>query len=72
MVIFNKYINVFYFFNITEDYRLTDSKALSRSESISDDDDDIGTNEKQLDLVQDEVQDEDDINFLDLSYYKRY
>ncbi|KAL0132528.1 hypothetical protein PUN28_000343 [Cardiocondyla obscurior] len=54
--------------DLIEDYRLADSKALSRSGSISDDDDDIGVNEKQLD-VQD--QDEDDATFLDLSYYKR-
>jgi len=50
---------------------LADSKASSRSESISDDDDDIGSNDKQLELVQDQDVNEDDTNFLDLSYYKR-
>ncbi|XP_011878552.1 PREDICTED: protein FAM60A [Vollenhovia emeryi] len=54
--------------DLIEDYGLADGKALSRSESISDYDDDIGANEKQMDVVQ---EDEDDINFLDLSYYKR-
>ncbi|XP_024881477.1 SIN3-HDAC complex-associated factor-like [Temnothorax curvispinosus] len=57
--------------DLNEDYRLADSKASSRSDSISDDDDDIGANEKQLDLVQDQDVNKDDINFLDLSYYKR-
>ncbi|KYN06480.1 PREDICTED: protein FAM60A [Cyphomyrmex costatus] len=59
--------------DLIEDYTLADSsKASSRSESISDDDDDIGSNDKQLDLVQDQdMNDEDDNGFLDLSYYKR-
>lgn len=77
MIIFNKYINnwrsikSFIFLCIIEDYKLADSKVSNRSESISDDDDDIGANEKQLDLVQDQDVNEDDIHFLDLSYYKR-
>lgn len=58
--------------DLNEDYRLTDSKALSRSGSISDDDDDIGSTEKPLDHVQhQDVNEDDDFNFLDLSYYKR-
>lgn len=57
--------------DMNEDDRLADSKASSRSESISDDDDDIGSNDKQLDLVQDQDINDDDCNFLDLSYYKR-
>ncbi|EGI58586.1 PREDICTED: protein FAM60A [Acromyrmex echinatior] len=56
--------------DLIEDYTLADSKASSRSESISDDDDDIGSNDKQLDLVQDQDMNEDN-DFLDLSYYKR-
>ncbi|XP_067209562.1 SIN3-HDAC complex-associated factor isoform X2 [Linepithema humile] len=57
--------------DLTEDYRLTDSKASSRSESASDDED-VGTNEKQLDLAsEDQDMTEDDSNFIDLSYYKR-
>jgi len=72
LLIFNNRIKIFslFFFYIVEDYTLADSKASSRSESISDDDDDIGSNDKQLDLVQDQDMNEDN-DFLDLSYYKR-
>lgn len=53
-----------------EDYRLTDSKTSSRSESASDDDD-INASEK-LDLTsEDQDIKEDDFYFIDLSYYKR-
>lgn len=56
--------------DLTEDYRLTDSKISSRSESASDDDDINGS--EKLDLAS-ENQDvkEDDFYFIDLSYYKR-
>ncbi|XP_011637551.1 SIN3-HDAC complex-associated factor [Pogonomyrmex barbatus] len=63
--------------DLIEDYRLTNSKPSSRSESISDDDNDVGSNEKQIDLVQDQNHDhdqdmnDDNIDFLDLKYYKR-
>jgi len=58
-------------FIIAEDYRLTDSKISSRSESASDDDD-INANEKQLDLSsEDQDIEKDNVNFIDLSYYKR-
>lgn len=58
-------------FIIAEDYRLTDGKTSSRSESASDDDD-INANEKQLDLSsEDQDIEKDNVNFIDLSYYKR-
>lgn len=55
-----------------EDYRLTDCKTSSRSDSGSDDDDDVGTSDKQSDLTS-ENQDMkgNEFNFIDLSYYKR-
>ncbi|XP_070165784.1 SIN3-HDAC complex-associated factor isoform X1 [Polyergus mexicanus] len=57
--------------DLTEDYRLTDSKTSSRSESASDDDD-INANEKQLGLTsEDQDIEKDNVNFIDLSYYKR-
>lgn len=59
-------------FVIAEDYRLTDCKTSTRSDSTSDDED-VGTNDKRSELASNENQGakEDDFSFIDLSYYKR-
>lgn len=58
--------------DLTEDYRLTDCKTSTRSDSTSDDED-VGTNDKRSELASNENQGakEDDFSFIDLSYYKR-